>query len=71
MKGAVRIVAPVTSVPEDHRTVFAVFQLRVALKTQDRDTVDEVVFKVRAVGVVAVVTALFSRGMVVPAVHYP
>jgi hypothetical protein len=51
--------------------VFAVFQLRVALKTQDRDTVDEVVFKVRAVGVVAVVTALFSRGMVVPAVHYP
>lgn len=61
MKGAVRIVTPVTSVPEDHLTVFAVFQLRVALKAQGRNTVDEVVFKFRAVGIVAVVTAFFRR----------
>ena len=71
LKGAVRIVAPVTFVSEDHRTVFAVFQLRVASQTQGRNTVDEVVFKFRAVGVVAVVTALFRRCMVVPRVKYP
>jgi hypothetical protein len=41
--------------------VFAVFELRVALKAQGWNTVDEVVFKFRAVGFVAVVTALFRR----------
>jgi hypothetical protein len=71
LKGAVRVVASDTFVSENHRAVFATFQFRVAFQAQGRHIVEKMVFKVRAVGTMAVVTAVFGSGMIVPGVHYP
>ena len=51
--------------------MFAPLHLRMALEAEGRDTVDKVVFKIRAVCFVAVVTALRCRIMIVPGIHYP
>ncbi len=63
--------ASFTIISQKHFSMFTFFLFWVALKAQGRDTVDEVVFKVRAVGNMAAVTALFGWWMIVPRVHYP
>lgn len=45
-RGAVRVMAIVASVPEDNRMVPAAFLLRVALKAQAGDLVDELVCQI-------------------------
>ena len=60
-----------TFAPQGDLFVSAILTFRMALETEGRDTVDEVVSKVRTVGDVAVVTAVLSCGMIVPAANYP
>ena len=57
--------------PKGNLVVSAPLTFRMALETEGRDFIGEMVFKVRAVGFVAVVTALLGCGMIVPGVHYP
>ena len=71
LKGAVGIMAFVTFVSKDNRTVFSTFLFRMAFQAQVRNTVDELVFKFRAVGIVAVVTTLFGRRMIMSSIQNP
>jgi len=62
-RGTVRVVAVVALVPKNNFMVPATFVLRVALKAKAGDLVGELVFKVRAVGVMTVLATLLSSIM--------
>lgn len=71
LQGTVRVVTSLTFVSKGDLVVFAILTFRVALETERRDFIGEMVFKVRTVGDVAVVAAFLGSGMIVPGVHYP
>jgi len=70
MKGAVRVVALITLYSKDHFVVTATFQFRVAFQAQVRDVGKKKIFKVRAVGIVAVITTLYGWRMIIPGVQF-
>lgn len=71
LQGTVRVVTSLTFVSKGDLVVFAILTFRVALETERRDFIGEMIFKVRTVGDVAVVAAFLGSGMIVPGVHYP
>jgi hypothetical protein len=71
LQGAVRVVTSLTFVSKGDLVVLATLPFRVALETERRNFIGEMIFKVRTVGDVAVVTAFLGCGMIVSGVHYP
>ena len=71
LKRTVGIVTALAIASQGNLLVPSALHRRMALQAKSRDIVYEVIFKIRAVGVVAVVTAFLRRGMIVPGIHYP
>jgi hypothetical protein len=71
LQGTVRVMTLLTFAPKGDLVMSAILAFRMALETEGRDPIGEMVFKVRTVGDMAIVTAVFGCGMIVPCVHDP